>query len=84
MIGYTTSDYSGNYHGLCQCDNCKRLFKEFANMELPRTANRNNPAYRKYGEFTRMMTDRQFRRVNEFLKAKRPDLAICTYFAQQS
>jgi len=26
-----------------------------------------------------MMTDRQFRRVNEFLKAKRPDLAICTY-----
>jgi len=79
MIGYTTSDYSGNYHGLCQCDNCKRLFKEFANMELPRTANRNNPAYRKYGEFTRMMTDRQFRRVNEFLKAKRPDLAICTY-----
>jgi len=79
MIGYTTSDYSGNYHGLCQCDNCKRLFREFADMELPRTANRNNPAYRKYGEFTRMMTDRQFRRVNEFLKAKRPDLAICTY-----
>jgi len=79
MIGYTTSDYSGNYHGLCQCDNCKRLFREFADMELPRTANTNNPAYGKYGEFTRMMTDRQFRRVNEFLKAKRPDLAICTY-----
>jgi len=48
-------------------------------MELPRTANRNNPAYKKYGEFTRMMTDRQFKRVNGFLKAKRPDLAICTY-----
>ncbi len=79
MIGYTTSDYSGNYHGLCQCDNCKRLFEKFANMELPKTANKNNPAYRKYRQFTRMMTDRQFRRVNEFLKAKRPDLAICTY-----
>jgi hypothetical protein len=79
MIGYTTGDYSGNYHGLCQCDNCKRLFREFADMELPRTADRNDPAYRKYGEFTRMMTDRQFRRVNGFLKAKRPDLAICTY-----
>jgi hypothetical protein len=79
MIGYRTSDYSGNYHGLCQCNNCKRLFKEFAQMELPRTANKNDTAYRKYGQFTRMMTDRQFQRVNEFLKDKRPDLAICTY-----
>ena len=79
MIGYKTGDYSGNYHGLCQCDNCKRLFKEFAGMELPKNANRNNPANKKYGEFVRMMVDRQFRRVNEFLKAKRPDLAICTY-----
>ena len=79
MIGYRTSDYSGNYHGLCQCRNCKRLFKKFADMELPRSADQKNPAYRKYRDFTRMMQDRQFRRVNEFLKAKRPDLAICTY-----
>jgi len=79
MIGYTRSDYSGNYHGLCQCENCKRLFKEYSGMELPRSADSSNPAYAKYVEFTRTMSDKQFHRVNTFLKRKRPDLAICTY-----
>ncbi|UCD52881.1 MAG: family 10 glycosylhydrolase, partial [Phycisphaerales bacterium] len=79
MIGYTRSDYSGNYHGLCQCDNCKRLFAEYSGMELPATRDDNSPVYRKYVEFTRMMSDKQFHRVNAFLKARRPDLAICTY-----
>ena len=79
MIGYQRSDYSGNYHGLCQCQACKDKFREFAGMELPRTQDDKSPVYRKYLEFTRMMSDRQFTRVSAFLKAKRPDLAICTY-----
>lgn len=79
MIGYTRSDYSGNYHGICQCDNCKRRFAEYSGMALPATRDDSSPVYRKYVEFTRMMSDKQFHRVNAFLKAKRPDLAICTY-----
>ena len=79
MIGYQRSDYSGNYHGICQCRACSDRFREFAAMELPRTRDDKSPAYRKYLEFTRVMSDRQFHRVNAFLKAKRPDLAICTY-----
>jgi len=79
MIGYQRSDYSGNYHGLCQCRACKDKFREYSGMELPKTRDDNSPVYRKYLEFTRMMSDRQFNRVNAFLKAKRPDLAICTY-----
>ena len=79
MIGYQRSDYSGNYHGICQCQACKDKFREFAGMELPKTQDDKSPVYRKYLEFTRMMSDRQFSRVNAFLKAKRPDLAICTY-----
>jgi hypothetical protein len=79
MIGYQRSDYSGNYHGLCQCRACRDTFREFSGMELPGTRDDNSPVYRKYVEFTRMMSDRQFNRVNAFLKAKRPDLAICTY-----
>ena len=78
MIGYRRSDYSGNYHGLCQCQPCRDKFREYADMELPATRD-DSPAYRKYVEFTRMMSDRQFHRVNAFLKGKRPDLAICTY-----
>jgi hypothetical protein len=79
MIGYQRSDYSGNYHGLCQCQACKDKFREYSGMDLPKTRDDTSPAYHKYMEFTRMMSDRQFSRVNAFLKAKRPDLAICTY-----
>jgi hypothetical protein len=78
MIGYQRRDYSGNHHGICQCDNCRRLFKDYSGLDLPPTQSE-SPAYRKYVEFTNMMKDKQFNRVNAFLKAKRPDLAICTY-----
>lgn len=78
MIGFQRNDYSGNHHGICQCENCKRLFKEFSDLELPEKQS-DSPKYRKYVAFTRMMVDRQFSRVNQFLKDKRPDLAICTY-----
>ncbi len=79
MIGYQRSDYSGNYHGICQCENCKRLFKEYSGLELPPTVKEGDPAYRKYLQFTSNMTDRQFNRVNTLLKSKRSSLAICTY-----
>lgn len=79
MIGYKERDYSGNQYGICQCENCRRLFREFAGLDLPRRSQENTEALRKYAEFTRMMQDRQFQRVHGFLKARRPDLAICTY-----
>jgi len=79
MIGYTRRDYSGNHHGICQCDNCSRLFKEYSGKALPKTSGPKGPTYAKYLEFTRMMKDRQFGRVRDFLKKKRPNLAICTY-----
>lgn len=79
MIGYQRGDYSGNYHGLCQCQACKEKFRKFCGMELPPTKDESNPAYRKYLEFTRFMSDKQFHRVHDFLKAKNPNLAICTY-----
>jgi hypothetical protein len=79
MIGYPRSDYSGNYHGLCQCENCREAFKKITGMVLPETADENDPAYKKYGEFVKTMKDRQFSKVRAFLKDKRPDLCICTY-----
>ena len=35
MFGYPTRDYSGVYHGICQCENCKRRFAAFSGMALP-------------------------------------------------
>lgn len=79
MIGYPRSDYSGNYHGICQCEHCKAAFQELTGMVLPATADDNDPAYKRYGDFVRTMKDRQFTKVQTFLKGKRPDLCICTY-----
>ena len=75
MSGYQRSDYSDNYHGICQCDNCRRLFKEYSGMDLPPTQD-NSPAYRKLVEFTRTMSEKQTERVRAFFKAKRPDLML--------
>ncbi len=75
MSGFQRSDYSRNYHGICQCDNCRTQFKQYSGMDLPPTQN-NSPAYKKYVEFTRMITTKQTNRVKAFFKAKRPDLML--------
>ena len=38
-------------HGTCYCEHCVANFKSFAGMELPRTSNREDPAYRKYNQW---------------------------------
>jgi len=38
-------------HGICYCEHCIRNFKSFSGMNLPRKADRNDPAYRKYSEW---------------------------------
>jgi hypothetical protein len=38
-------------HGTCYCEHCVRNFKAFSGMDLPRTSDRRDPAYRKYGEW---------------------------------
>ncbi len=38
-------------HGFCYCEHCVRNFKSFCGMDLPRTSERNDPAYRKYTQW---------------------------------
>ncbi len=75
MSGYQRNDYSRNYHGICQCDNCRRLFKQYSGLDLPPTQD-NSPRYRKYTEFTKMMTAKQNDKVKKFFKDKRPGLML--------
>ncbi len=35
-------------HGLCYCEHCQRNFRDAYGMELPRTTDPNDPAYRNY------------------------------------
>jgi hypothetical protein len=39
-------------HGLCYCDSCKAQFRRFCGMDLPRTTDIGNPAYRNWVEWS--------------------------------
>src|SRR5690606_5815209 len=51
MGGYQTRDYSGNYYGPCQCDNCRRGFEAMFGLPLPTKEDMDDPTFRKYVRF---------------------------------
>lgn len=53
MGGFQTRDYSNNYHGLCHCENCKKLFMERFGNAIPAIEDPSDPAYRKHRVFRR-------------------------------
>jgi hypothetical protein len=80
MIGYPTRDYSHHYHGICQCDNCKRRFAEYSQgMELPTVEDSSDPVFNKYREFRQFTIDELFARTNRLIKSFGEDIAVCTY-----
>ncbi len=80
MSGYQVSDYSHNYHGICQADACRKRFKEWSNgLELPTEENKEDPVFLKYDEFRRYTTDELFERIKTFIKEKDPSICLCTY-----
>lgn len=74
--GYTTSDYSGVNHGICQCQNCKKRFRDSTGLILPIRADRNNPVYIKYREFQSSTTTELNQRILKFIKSLKPDLVF--------
>ena len=79
MIGYTTSDYSGNNYGICQCDNCKEGFYKFSGHKLPVRSDNNDPVFRKYNEFKKVTSDKLFNTIRDHIKTLNPNLMINTY-----
>jgi hypothetical protein len=81
MIGYPRRDYSGRDLGICQCAGCKTRFRAMIGLDLPKSEDRDDPAYRRYQEFCSQTIRDQFERVRALVKEKDPNLAICTYTA---
>jgi hypothetical protein len=77
MFGYKSYDYSGNYHGLCQCDNCQRRFGEMYGQPLPRAEDLADPAYLDYVEFKRVTSDALTQRVADYIHQH--DLPLVNY-----
>jgi hypothetical protein len=82
MIGYRTGDYSGNYHGICQCNGCRRRFRKMYGHELPLAEDSNDPVYRSYVQFTDLTSRELYARIADFIKSRHPDIAICNYTHQ--
>lgn len=82
LFGYNTDDYSGNYHGICQCENCSRRFKAMYGETLPTHEDENDPVYRKYVRFCRTTSMELQMRITAMVKSKNDDLAICNYSSE--
>ena len=78
MIGFPQVDYSRNFHGICQCENCRKSFKDSCGLDIPRHDG-DARALRKHQEWKRIQVDRQFGRVRDLIKSIRSETVICTY-----
>ena len=79
MFGYQTTDYSGNYHGICHCENCRRKFREMYQLELPEAEEAADPVYQRYTEFKEVTTRALLEKIHAVVKKINPDLPISTY-----
>ncbi len=79
MFGYITFDYSGNYVGICQCENCKRKFKEMYGEELPVKEDLSDPVFLKYIEFKKKTVDEMLNKIHDLTRSINPECAVSTY-----
>ena len=79
MIGYQTSDYSGNNYGICQCGNCKKRFFDFSGYTLPVSSDNNDPAFRAYNQFKQVTSSELFNKIGTHIRTLNPKLMINTY-----
>lgn len=76
MGGFQVRDYSYNYHGICHCENCKRLFKERFHMELPKAEDMKDPAFRTYRVFQRQMLTEYREKLDKLIHGINPNIVI--------
>ncbi|MBI4877336.1 MAG: hypothetical protein HY822_22140 [Acidobacteria bacterium] len=70
MFSNPSSDYSGNPLGLCQCGNCKRLFRARFGRELPTRPDADYQAF--LAGATRTMSET----IRKLIKSKRPNAML--------
>ena len=80
MFGYQERDYDGKYFGPCQCENCRKRFREMFDEELPKAGEQAGERWEKYQEFKRATVDDILEKISRTVKEIRPETALSTYF----
>ena len=70
MFSNPASDYSGQPLGVCQCDNCRRLFRARFGRDLPEKPDAG------YQAFLRDATAGMSQTIRQLIKSKRPAAAL--------
>ncbi len=76
MSGFVVADYSGNYYGICHCENCRRKFRAFCGGELPDREDPASPLYRKYEAFKEACTSEHRNRMKQMISEISEDIAL--------
>ncbi|MBW7457472.1 alpha-amylase family protein [Paenibacillus sepulcri] len=84
MGGYQVKDYSYNYHGICQCDNCQRKFKAMFDLPLPIKEDMKDPVFRKYKVFKNITLQEHSKRIYDAITSINPNLLISNNLNQRS
>jgi len=73
MFGNQTTDYSGNYVGLCHCDSCQALYRRRYGRELPAQADAD------YREFLAAAVREVSEAIGKLIREKRPKAGYFNY-----
>jgi hypothetical protein len=76
MFGYTNFTYSGDYLGICVCDNCRRGFRAMYGRELPLKEDFSDPAYADYLAFKERTSLGLRSKVYKHIKQVNPRVAM--------
>lgn len=78
--GYPAFDYNNRYIGICQCENCKRRFREWSGgLTLPTEERADDPVFRKYEAFKRYTVGDLLGKIHRTIKEINPEVALSTY-----
>lgn len=76
MFNHPLRDYSGEYHGICQCVHCRASFREATGLDLPQAELWTDPAYPAWLEWSRGVIRELAGRISDFIAERRPDVAL--------
>lgn len=76
MFGYRSTDYSGNYFGICECLNCQRRFHDMYGKPLPKREDFSDTSYADYLAFKEVTSLELRAKVYDHIKKVNPEVAM--------